>query len=132
MTDEQINRAIAESLEPKPEHRPEEVHYQEWAHLGFTGSLHTYVGWESKFKCWVYNGSIWIPSNFFTDPAARDLLVRKMLEDCVALSICKLGNEYKLRLSRRIGVKIMRFDFYGTYERLPALAYLKAHGLEVK
>jgi hypothetical protein len=113
MTDEQINRTIAESLEPMPE----------------TLSLHTlkYWWWEEGGDG-PDNDKIW-PKDFINDVAMRDLLQAKLLEDCVAVSICKLGDEYKLRLSRRVGGKIVRFDFYDTRERIWPLAFCRAHNL---
>ncbi len=124
MTDSEINRTIAESLEPNPDAPGGSFEYPNQSPLGcWSRSMHEdCVARRTSFGPWH-------PANFIERSDLRDLLQAKLLEDCVAVSICKLGDEYKLRLSRRVGGKIMRFDFYGTRERIWPLAYLAAKGV---
>ncbi len=120
MTDEELSLKIAEFLFPKDPTRCERCGWpiKETLDEGCTASV-----------CRMVDPPVRRTPDFINDSHLRDLLQAKLLEEGHIVSVCKLDGEYKLRLSRRIGGKILRFDFYGTRERLWAEAFANAKGL---
>ncbi len=111
MTDEQINRTIAESLEPEPR-MDAKCWTLRWPMYGTTGILP---------KLWRQ------PRNFRADPAMRDLLQAKLLEEGWFITMHHpAGKPLWMQLVKgEVG-----FDIYDdTRERIWALAFIRAHNL---
>ncbi len=114
MTDEQINRVIAESLEPEPA----------------TLSLQTL-----KYWWWEPGGNgpdedkIW-PKDFLHDPAMRDKLQEKLLEEGWVITLVPTSDGIYATFCRYKDRQEQYFKIESTRERIWALAYIRAHGLK--
>lgn len=122
LSDQDLSRLIAEEIEPIPEV------------LRFSGF--------SKVNCWRLAPNIqvtapepeleWQPRNFVTDPAMRDLLQEKLLEDGLSVTLYPYPKPVKLIqvVLCKGDVELVRLD--ATRERLWPEAYALAHGLGEK
>ncbi len=116
MTDSEINRTIAESLEPY-------------------GGLVAYrprpmMGSISKSKAWEADANHeWYARDFMGDPAMRDLLQSKLLEEGWLIMMAFSQTDVVV-IQCLFPQRGLNFSLTDTRERIWPLAYLKAKGVK--
>jgi hypothetical protein len=120
MTDDEINRAIAESLEPLDTLRHPRYYSSNWSPMGF---------WHSDVPHGNALEREWQPRNFLTDPAMRDLLQAKLLEEGWFIRLFNNRATNQLVTGTFTHPYDSDFELEDTRERIWPLAYLAAKGV---
>lgn len=125
LDDISLSRLIAESVEPNPQKNPHEMSVDELSE--FTGSPFTYNGWFSPKRVWRWLNGSWQPCNMVTDPAMRDMLQQKLLEEFWKISL--FIDLFGLIVGSFDHAIKDSFELTATRERLWAESFAKAHHL---
>lgn len=94
MTEEQINRVIAESLEPEPQYKPS---------MRISGVAQDIDGQLSKLNSWRYvihqqgcEGCGWMPRDFIGDPSCTLMLIKELLKLEVDIHGCRIAERERV------------------------------------